>query len=234
MKCSDSGGIYIIRIKIHLDEITLYKIVGLEKADNTFEEKNTREIAKNYLNRIFNDMNHELDRYGVQVEGDYSFLHFDELDLDIDMEKICTQKMVATLLTQVLTPKLSYPETDGLGLRIVGISCKVFTPEQIPFFTIPNGGCGHIATIFVLDPFTIEPQIKLLVRGFITNGIGMSTPLPTTSFKDSLCRFSKRCTKNNDAFGILKHDISRIKHKMYEEPLEESSHSDTRMFNLKY
>lgn len=231
--CSHSGGTYILRIKIHLDELTLYKIVGMEKLESTFENKGTREIAKNYLNRIFNDINEDLDRYGVQLEGDYTALHFDELELKIDKEKICTQKQVAMLVNQVLTPKLSYPNTDGLGLRIVGVSCEEFDPVQSPYFTIPNAGCGHIGTIFVLDPLTLKSQIQLLMKGFITNGVGMFLPLPSESFKESLCRYVKKCTKNNDAFGVLKNNISRIRHNMYEEPSEESSHSEAKMFNMR-
>lgn len=229
--CSRGEGTYILRVKIHLDELTLYKIVGMEMLENTFENKGPIEIAKNYLNKIFNDINEGLDRYGVQLEGDYTTLHLDELELKLDKEKICSQKQVAMVVNQLITPQLSYPNTDGLGLRIVGVSCEEFDPIQIPFFTLPNAGCGQIGTIFVMDPLTLKPQIELLMRGFITNGVGMFSPLSSVFFKKSLCRYSKKCTKNNDKFGVLKNKISRIRHNLYSEPPDESSHSELKMFN---
>ncbi|KAK6089864.1 hypothetical protein P3W45_001212 [Vairimorpha bombi] len=228
--CSSSGGTYILKIKIHTDELTLNKIVGVERLTRTFKNKGNREIGKNYFNRIFNDLNEDLERYGVQLEGDYSAFHFDELGLIVDKQKICTQQQLAMLINQIITPQLSYPNTDGLGLRIVMISCDQFDPVQIPFFTIPNAGCGRIGTIFVIDPFTLKPQIKLLLRGFITNGIGMFSPLSSRLFKESLCIYARKCSKNNGSLGVLNDKISRIRHKMFEEPPEESSHSEKGMF----
>lgn len=163
MKCSDSGGAHTLIDKMHPDENTLYGIVELERAVNDSDDESTRGAAKNYLCGVFNEINVDLDRHGVQIEGDYSFSHYDVLVLDIVKENICLEKNVSTLLTRVLAPKLTCSETDGLLLRFVGVFREVSDPIQVPFFTNPNRVCGHIATVFSLDPATVDTQTELLV-----------------------------------------------------------------------
>ncbi|WUR03494.1 spore wall protein 7 [Vairimorpha necatrix] len=211
-KCSNKEGSYILKVKIHLDELTIQKIL-LSKSILIPESDNltSRNTVIKYLNAIFNDINEDIEDYGVQVAGDYSLLNFEDLETTLKTQSMCMKKFMLIESTIKLLTNLSYPNTDGLGLRIVALSCKVFEPMQIPFFMTPSFTCGNLGTIFVIDPFTLKVQIKLLIKNFITNSMGGFLPMKSIGFEKTLCNFVNRCTKKNEMVGKFVDNLKKVK-----------------------
>lgn len=210
-RCLDKDGSFILNVQIHLDEMTANKVLAVEKTKGVFNGLQTdRRTLVDYLNGIFDDMNKDLRGAGVQLRGDYSNLLFEELEIDLQKNKLCNTKLMAIEATTRLFGKLAYPKTNGLGLRIVGLSCLIFDPMQIPFFVMPTGGCGNIGTIFVIDPFTLKTQIKYLVKSFISEGVGAIYPINSDTFKKHLCHFANRCAVNNDLFGKFEQNLEKV------------------------
>jgi hypothetical protein len=210
-RCLDKEGSFILNVKIHLDEMTAMKILAVEKAKRAFSESKTnRQMLVEYLNGIFHDMNKDLKDVGVQLKGDYSNLIFEELETELQKEKLCMNKVMAIEATTRLVAKLSYPNTEGLGLRIVALSCLAFDPIQIPFFALPIGGCGNLGTIFVIEPFTLKFQIKNLVKNFISEGIGAMYSINSETYKNHVCHFANKCAVKNSHFGKFEKHLEKV------------------------
>lgn len=213
INCVDtSNGTYIIKVKIHLDEQTLLKIYLLEKAKSLKSTIGKREHVRNYLNRIFNEFNTDIAKYNVQIVGDFNVLLIEELDLGIDKKGLCSNELIASVMTARSYYKLSWPVTDGMGLTILGVSCLTFPPNQIPFHLMPSFGCGKLATIFVIDPFTLKIQLKLILKSLITNGVGLLAPTSSRIFKTALLKYAKLCTVKNNLIGKFNSEVSYVEH----------------------
>lgn len=210
-RCSDKDGSFILNIQIHLDEITAMKILAVETVTGISSgTKTDRQKLVGYLDGIFNNLNKDLANVGVQLKGEYSNLIFEELELGFQMEKLCNTKLMAIQATARMLTKLAYPNTEGLGLRIVALSCMLFDPVQIPFFALPAGGCGNLGTIFVIEPFTLKSQIKYLVKMFISEGMGAIFPINSGTFKKHLCHFVNKCAVKNDRFGKFEEYLENV------------------------
>lgn len=206
--CSKKDGSYILNIQLHYDDITVMKILAMEKIKDL--SKTDRQILIDYSNNILEEMNEDLKNFGVQLRGDYSFLLFEELDLKLQKKKLCMSKLMAIEATMRMLARLAYPNTKGMGLRIIALSCPVFDPVQIPFFTLPTGGCGNIGTLFVIEPFTLKTQIKFLIKTFISGGLGAISPIKSENYKKHLCNFANKCAVNNDLVGKFIENLKKV------------------------
>jgi hypothetical protein len=210
--CSEEGT-YVLKIKFHLDELTHRMISNIEKIKGRFNnEKGSHEIVTAYLNTVLNEINADLEDHGVQIIGDYDYLLFEELGINLNKDKLCTSKFMVVEATAAMLPKLLYPKTDGLGLRIVALSCPVFNLTQIPQFSISNGSCGNLGTISVIEPFTLKLSIKSLVKSFISEKVGSVYPIKSKSYKKHLCQFVNKCAVKNNQIGKFLHHLAKVEY----------------------
>lgn len=210
--CSETGT-YVLKIKFHLDELTYQKITISEKIKGTFNTgKRPYEVVTGYLNTVLNEINEELEDHGVQIVGDFDLLLLEELNISLHKNKLCNTKFMAVEATTAMLPKLAYPVTNGIGLRIVALSCPVFNPLQVPHFSISNGSCGHLGTIFVIDLFTLKLSIKNLVKSFISDKVGSIFSIKSIYYRKHLCNFVNKCVVKNKSFGKFLHHLVRVEY----------------------
>ncbi|EQB61331.1 hypothetical protein NAPIS_ORF01099 [Vairimorpha apis BRL 01] len=197
-RCLPENGSYILNVKFHIDIDTSNKILLLEKYT---PEKSERATIKNFLNKILNDVNKEYVQYGVQFIGDYSILLFEELNTSIQKTDTCKLKFIALNVNTSLMFELANLQEEGVGLRIVVLSCFVYPFEQLPFFSNPVSLCGRLSTIFSIEPLSLSTTIYFMIKKFVDDmNIRFS------------CNIIRKCCANNSHFGKFIQELDSVEH----------------------
>jgi hypothetical protein len=210
--CANKKGTYVMNFVIHLSAPTKAKIEQYEekKQGKTLGGKG----AKHFFNRIFDRVNEDIQKYDIQVLGDYRYLSFEKLGVPVSGD-ICTRPSVVPELMASFVQTVKEPAFPGTGNRIVIFDCGVNLGMIPQSLMIPPDRCGHYI-VLMHNPL---PLFEDEIRGHIMNtlaNIPFGTVQPNSKlFVSSACAYAKQCAVDNDFVGQFFQDVKSVRHTLY-------------------
>jgi hypothetical protein len=210
--CANKKGTYVINFLVHLNAPSKLMLEQYE------EDKQKKRLdgmgAKHFFNRIFDSINADIQKYDIQVLGDYRYLSFEELDVPVGGD-ICSRPSVVLELMASMLQTVREPTFPGTGNRIVIFDCGfnlLMFPQGL---VVPADACGHYI-VAMYNPLPLfEAELKNYILQALAN-ISFGSISPNSKmFATAACEYSKRCTAQNDFIGRFFQDVKSLRHTLY-------------------
>lgn len=203
--CTSNLGVNVFNIKVHLDTTALiYLRTAMSREFSS--DFNTMNAAKKYFGGVFDQINEELEPYGVQVRGDFTELKLEKSHVPYDQTK-CKEGDIH-LRTNLALNRFLFQGT--VGNRLVVFYCKKIKDGK-SFSTLTSGTCDSVTGVIVGNLRDLSTTIRReLVRG-ISRNIYESDGKVDGSFNGALCSQARKCMVNN-IYGEFVKGLKNIRH----------------------
>lgn len=205
-------GTYVINFKIHANVFAMEDIKNYINSINPNKTYGLTDGNEIYFNNIFDSINVTMEPYRVQMLGDYSGLTLIEpITLKLLPIDICKTPYIAGFVGASALVNFVFPQTLGMGNRIIVYKCPIAIPGQPRFYSTVAGQCGNLTVIYLDDPKTLIKEVMDYVQSSLTFGISKWVSPNSKWYKRLLKAYAGVCTIQNDPIGYWKNGLQSIR-----------------------
>ncbi|EPR79120.1 hypothetical protein SLOPH_1831 [Spraguea lophii 42_110] len=213
-RCADPRGTSVVYVKVHVDAPAI-PMLHSEVSVSQGMDFNMLSGPMNFFRSIFDMVNEDIQKYGVQLHGDFSELNFAEFSPTYDLRTCMFEASPSATRGSVAMAVIkSQEKKPEIGNRIVLLFCpdKVLFPSTLTLF--PTSSCGNLAAIVYGTPSSLKEAIKNVLYKLVT---GESYSLPgsgeSSHFNQKTCKYVERCiNKEENPIGIFIRELKSVRH----------------------
>ncbi|KAM0674480.1 hypothetical protein GVAV_002094 [Gurleya vavrai] len=198
--CHDFNGTSVIRMYIHLDELAIAGFASLRPKLNPLKSVMT------WFGNLFDDINENLQKYGVQFHLDFSMPLISEFGVAYD-KLICRENNPPGLRGTLANDKIKMHYKGEYGNHLCLFFCPnmpVPTLNGVQSFKDCNNTLG-----FLFGPL---PLLKFTMKRKIYKAVFKSSRF-NPSFNGDVCNIARKCiTKEKSIFGKYFGDLKAVRH----------------------
>lgn len=225
--CFKEDGIYVINIKIYVDEasealITEHMVkMGrndphrdkkMEKARELYYENRLVQehlpYVQQYFGLIFDLFNARLVKTGLQIKADYNDMlapRFQHLK-----EKYCAFLSNINTITEAFLAETDDMYNEGVN-RILIVHCDGNDPYlQKRYHIATRNGCGHVMGALLTTPREVQHTVDEMLTELFYNKTGFNMIRPDKNLQNSVCSVAGHCRYKHNDFGSFIEGIESI------------------------
>lgn len=169
MHCGSNVGTFVIPIYVHIDPRSLIKIrTSLIKQYN--RDLNTMASSLKFIGAVFDIVNEELQRFGVQIES--------------DLTKLVHKKKCVSLASSIV-------QMPFKNVNLYILDCK---NDKVRFHT-ENNGCNINIGVSFGDLRVMTDTLKMVLIKALGKSEYKNQNEYTLSFNTNLCSYAKQCSR---------------------------------------
>lgn len=213
-QCSTSGKMSIVRVNLHFDDFAIKSIVSASyaKLNMILDELNA---VKAYIGTIFNELNSDLIRYGIQIATYLDHYRAEDLLITDGFDFSCEVKDPILDRTSKSFEQLKGYSTNNMGIHQFIWSCPKDNKNFMISEIYKNGVCGNVIGLLWqggdITSLTIKSSLLEALLGIPE--LYLDGRIPTNEELLGTCKFAGDCIGESPSIiGFRNHEPIQLVH----------------------